>query len=864
LENRQLLSTSGGTESPGGVPSGGLPRNAIISAAIEAPSADGTTDIELGTVDLRHLTLQSSALEPVRLLFTPVRSGTLTAELRSSANAQDVRMVLLATDEGGAIDKEVAAGQIRLDHQVIAGESYCLRVEGDDSGGELVLANLVCPRPDGADVFGTDGADYFEVAADNDRFAINGVEYLLAQSADRSISFDGGAGRNAALVRGDSGSDRVTMGPGKAIMLSDGLEVNVQNASKITADGNGGQDMVVFRDSPSDDRFTAAPTNAKMAGPGFLNRAVDFSHVSARANRGGHDVANLLGSPGNDALVARPDSVKMVGPGSVIRSIGFEVVRARAAAGGRDTATMQGSPGDDTFVGKAESSKLTGVGFTWIAAGFEKVRASGGIDGSDEARLFDTLARDHLLADANWVELSDPAIPFSNRAIGFDRVLVRSSNPGDSVNISPSSDSTIDLRGPGVAGEVNVDGFFREHSPTCGLQDAVNALPPEGGVVHIPKGIYRLRRSLVLRSGVELRGAGSDTVLMHEPESRTRLTAVARAGDRSVVVASTEGLREGDEVRLVNPGSAEPMAPYYIVEQVTPQRITFESPIAATPDTGTFGPDQGTILVRQSPLIRGGHRENGRRIRDVVIENLKLDGNAVDTLPYAFTFAGISLDGIADSTIRNCTVRACASDGIYLSDGDRIRVENCLILECIGHGIHLGGGFRDSVITGNVCRGNRADGLYFCWNVQNNLVENNRFDWNRRHGIGGLGWGGDLGDRFNVISGNYCLRNGRHGICAGGSRDNVISRNVCRENSQRTPGKYSGIYLGYTRDTTVTDNRCDGLGEESTQNYGIEEAGRSDHNTISRNLCEGNRHGGIGVVGASTLVSDNSGTVVRT
>lgn len=45
------------------------------------------------------------------------------------------------------------------------------------------------------------------------------------------------------------------------------------------------------------------------------------------------------------------------------------------------------------------------------------------------------------------------------------------------------------------------------------IQQAIDALPKEGGVVQLKEGVYLVKRSIQLRSGVTLRGAGSQTVL---------------------------------------------------------------------------------------------------------------------------------------------------------------------------------------------------------------------------------------------------------------------------------------------------------------------------------------------------------------
>ena len=50
-------------------------------------------------------------------------------------------------------------------------------------------------------------------------------------------------------------------------------------------------------------------------------------------------------------------------------------------------------------------------------------------------------------------------------------------------------------------------------SPTGGIQEAIDALPPNGGVVVLPPGTYLLRQAVVLHNHVTLRGAGGRTIL---------------------------------------------------------------------------------------------------------------------------------------------------------------------------------------------------------------------------------------------------------------------------------------------------------------------------------------------------------------
>ena len=98
---------------------------------------------------------------------------------------------------------------------------------------------------------------------------------------------------------------------------------------------------------------------------------------------------------------------------------------------------------------------------------------------------------------------------------------------------------------------ISVEDFHQEGSPTAGIQEAVDALGPEGGVVFIPSGVYEISRSIILRSGVQLKGEGEHTVIARrDPCIQVPLKAASKKGETKVKVASSRGLRVGGEVTV--------------------------------------------------------------------------------------------------------------------------------------------------------------------------------------------------------------------------------------------------------------------------------------------------------------------------
>ena len=405
--------------------------------------------------------------------------------------------------------------------------------------------------------------------------------------------------------------------------------------------------------------------------------------------------------------------------------------------------------------------------------------------------------------------------------------------------------------------------FARPDSPTGGIQEAIDALPAEGGVVHVPPGVWRLRRAVVLRSHVTLRGAGSATILTRGKEAHARLTRDARKGETTIEVESTKGFRPGDEVALMDDRMHGWYMAHPIVKQVGPKGLTFTAPIESGHAEGVFGVQHNAVVVNYFPMICASRMHSGRPVQDVAVLDLVLDGNLAENPgPWTdFTLAAVHWANVSDSRVRGVTVRGSVGDGIGVQGGRDNRVEGCLVEDCRGHGLHPGTALRGGIFANNISRHNGGDGLYFCWQVVGITVRGNLLHENAKSGIGGLGAGGTGGDRFNIVSGNVCRQNGRHGIEATGGRNNVITGNVCLDNSQQQPGRSSGIFLGDTSHTLVSANRCGADGEQPTQKLGIEEHGTSDANVIAGNLCAGNLEGGVAVVGKGSEVSGNLGGV---
>lgn len=413
--------------------------------------------------------------------------------------------------------------------------------------------------------------------------------------------------------------------------------------------------------------------------------------------------------------------------------------------------------------------------------------------------------------------------------------------------------------------ELDAADYFKPDSSTCGIQEAIDALPKDGGMVSIPPGVYCLRRAIVVRAHITLHGAGSTTILTRGKEVHAQLTASARKGQTRIEVESTTGFQVGDEVALCDDRMHGWYMAHGLVKNVEPGSITLAEPIESRNKEGVFAIERNAIVVNYFPFICANRMYDGDPVADVTIRDLTFDGNIDQNRgPWTdFTLAAIHFANVSDSRIRNCTILGSVGDGIGVQGGQDNRVESCLIENCRGHGLHPGTGLRGAVFDGNISRNNGGDGLYFCCLVVGIIVTNNLFHDNGGSGVGELGAGCDGSDSFNVVSNNVCRHNGRWGIQAVGGKNNLITGNVCLDNSQTNPGHYSGICIQDTNHTVVSGNRCGSDTDKPTQRFGIEESGDSDANVIADNVCAGNTQGGIAAIGPKTQVSANIGAVIR-
>jgi hypothetical protein len=363
-------------------------------------------------------------------------------------------------------------------------------------------------------------------------------------------------------------------------------------------------------------------------------------------------------------------------------------------------------------------------------------------------------------------------------------------------------------------------------SPTAGIQEAIDSLLGQGGVVLLRNGTYPVRRSLCMRSGVTLRGEGAATVLLRPAPVYFDLTTPSPAEVIEAGLSTVKGLKVGDEIWICDATQGGWHSRHIGIERIKGGKVSGallagDAKRRYTPEGGAWGGNFFPMIY-----IHG--------CADARIESLAIDGGQhgydAGRIP-DFTCCAVHGYRAEDLVVRSVIVRRWPGDGIG-AQGGSASVTDCIAEDGLSNGFHPGTSLRRSLWANNVARRNGWDGFYFCLNVRNAVVANNHFIENRRHGIGGLA----APDAYNVITGNVIARNARRGIDAPQCLGNVISNNLIQDNSQSLPGAFAGIALENHSGNTVTGNVCIDTQKSPTQAVGIEAFNALGENVITGNL----------------------------
>lgn len=319
-----------------------------------------------------------------------------------------------------------------------------------------------------------------------------------------------------------------------------------------------------------------------------------------------------------------------------------------------------------------------------------------------------------------------------------------------------------------------------------------------GGTVQVSPGEFTFRNAVHMPAGVRLRGSGGETVFTKIASEKVPLGEDSDWYDREITLKDAAGFRVGDGVLLtgtnVDNGSQE------VIKRTLVARSgnRFKLDEGLRKNLWLAGEPACASLF---PLL------TGLNTSDVVIENLRLDGNRDNNENLNGNYGGcIFFQDSQRLTFREVTAGNYNGDGISFQICHDVTVEDCHCHDNADLGVHPGSGSQRPVLMRNRLERNTI-GLFWCWGVKFGLAEHNRMVGNRRFGIS-IGHN----DTDNVMRHNEVLDSGEVGILFRNDdrgRDFWANRNTVEDNRVINSGGPDGVAIdvqGKTHDVVLAKN----------------------------------------------------------
>lgn len=412
------------------------------------------------------------------------------------------------------------------------------------------------------------------------------------------------------------------------------------------------------------------------------------------------------------------------------------------------------------------------------------------------------------------------------------------------------------------------------------IDEALEALPEQGGSIYLREGTYLLSDGLsISRSNVTIGGSGPGTVLKVEDDLNGTMT-VMRAQQVSRIVI--EDLRidgnkasnvEGDHHGIVFDRCYESRISGVQIEDLRGTAVEFSSSSmvilegSVIRDCVTFG-----VWVNYSTGISVLDNQV-QRCDDVSVflalsRDCVVRGNQVSFGGLHSLYMSLSNYNVIEG---NC-LKGAVVNGVYLDSSYYNTISGNQVLSSGWWGIYVSTSSNNNILVGNTVSSSLYDGVRIDGSTGNSLTGNAILD---------SGWAGlivydsdDTAVSGNVVdscfyscisiySSDQCIISGNtvrwaqeHGIMISSSDDCVISGNTVSCNSFRVSNSYSGIYIAGDSDTNLIDGNTVRIGyTDFKQRYGL---------YIQSSFCNNNLviNNDLYVSGwTADFIDDGSGTI---
>lgn len=362
------------------------------------------------------------------------------------------------------------------------------------------------------------------------------------------------------------------------------------------------------------------------------------------------------------------------------------------------------------------------------------------------------------------------------------------------------SEQTITVGGP----DADIPGFTSE-----AIRIAVDALKARGGgVVKLNPGTYDIIGPVRLSDNISLTGSGDATILKKCDGFRTSFIIDADWGMLNAVVKDASGFKVGMGIQLYdsqhNQGWDVTTA---LITDIQENKIYFDNRTV----NDYLASLEGTVENSFS-IIEAVDAEN------ITIANLVIEGNkGKNEYINGCRGGGVYIHKSRNCLVENVKVNEFNGDTFSWQITENITLRGCTASNGNGLGFHPGTGSDHSVVENCISRGNKGDGIFLCWRVQNGIFRNNTVYGNGDNGI-------SIGhkDTDNIFENNHVYENGSHGVLfRNEDEQNSGHRNTFTDNVIENNGTISesyGFYIGgETHDINILNNiiRSTGKGNQT-------------------------------------------------
>lgn len=369
-------------------------------------------------------------------------------------------------------------------------------------------------------------------------------------------------------------------------------------------------------------------------------------------------------------------------------------------------------------------------------------------------------------------------------------------------------------------------------SDSAALQKATDMLHP-GDTLVIGPGTYQMDNSLLVPSGVTVRGTSGKTILLKSRGVESPLIEDGDYGESYIAIRDPEKFHPGMGVELLD-------------DTLNSGWDVSISSVAAV---------HGKILQINPMTIRDYDFEHKHgRIRNtfpilcvmnaanVTLEDVIVDGNKGENAYLDGCRGGaIYMYNVRNVNVNKCVARNYNGDGISFQISDNVHVTNSESYGQTGYGVHPGTGSANSVVDNCRMHNNGDIGLFLCWRVRHERFSNNTMEDNGHHGI-------SIGhkDTDNEFTNNTIARNGVSGVYF---RDETLlnsgHRNTFRNNKVLDNGSAQAGYGFYIRpqagDLVIEANQIgDTRAAKGTQRYGVYKVKGAGSVRLENNTMTGN------------------------